>query len=45
MDVSKGGDRIPLYGISANKEFIGPITIGAFGLTNGTIGLSIGVNF
>lgn len=36
---------IPLYGISVNKEFIGPITIGAFGLTNGIVGVSIGLNF
>lgn len=35
----------PVYGISANKELIGPVTIGAFGLTNGVIGLSVGVNF
>lgn len=35
----------PAYGLSANKEFIGPITVGAFGLTNGVLGLSIGVNF
>ncbi len=36
---------VPAYGLSFTKEFIGPITLGAFGLTNGTIGLSIGVNF
>jgi hypothetical protein len=36
---------LPTYGISASKQFIGPITIGVFGLTNGTIGLSAGVNF
>lgn len=35
----------PVYGISANKELIGPITVGAFGLTNGVIGLSVGLNF
>jgi hypothetical protein len=34
-----------MYGISVHREFIGPITLGAFGLTNGTVGLSIGVNF
>lgn len=33
------------YGVSVNKEIIGPITMGAFGLTNGTIGVSIGLNF
>ncbi len=36
---------IPLYGISFTREFIGPVTLGAFGLTNGTIGLSVGVSF
>jgi hypothetical protein len=36
---------IPAYGISVSKEFIGPITIGAFGLTSGIVGLSIGINF
>lgn len=35
----------PIYGVSANKEFIGHMTIGAFGLTNGTAGLSVGWNF
>lgn len=43
LDTGRG--FIPTYGISANKELIGPITVGAFGLTNGTIGLSIGLNF
>ena len=36
---------IPLYGISVSKEFVGPLTLGVFGLTNGTIGLSVGINF
>lgn len=35
----------PTYGISFNKEFIGPITIGAFGMTNGLIGVSVGMSF
>lgn len=35
----------PVYGVSASKEFIGPITVGAFGLTNGILGVSIGLNF
>lgn len=34
----------PVYGASASKEFIGPLTIGVFGLTNGVLGASIGVN-
>lgn len=36
---------VPVYGAAVSKEFIGPVTLGAFGLTNGTIGVSIGVNF
>lgn len=43
LDTSRG--FVPVYGISASKEFIGPITLGAFGLTNGVVGLSVGVNF
>lgn len=35
----------PKYGASFTREFIGPITVGAFGLQSGIIGLSIGVNF
>jgi peptidoglycan hydrolase-like amidase len=35
----------PEYGISINKEFIGPVTIGAFGMTNGVLGVSIGITF
>lgn len=34
-----------LYGVSVTKEVLGPITIGLFGLTNGTVGGSIGINF
>lgn len=35
----------PLYGISAQKTFLGPVTVGAFGLNNGTIGVSVGLDF
>lgn len=35
----------PTYGIGVTHELIGPITIGAFGLTNGVVGLSIGISF
>lgn len=35
----------PTYGISVNREIAGPLTVGAFGLMNGTVGISIGVNF
>lgn len=35
----------PTFGISANKNFIGPITLGLWGLTNKTVGFSVGLNF
>ncbi len=40
-------DRLfkPVYGVSVSKEFLGPITIGMFGLSNSTIGVSLGVSF
>lgn len=37
--------QTPVYGASVSKQLLGPITIGAFGLTNGIIGGSIGLNF
>lgn len=33
------------YGVSVTKEVLGPITVGGFGLTNGVIGLSVGLDF
>lgn len=41
-DTARG---LPTYGASFSKEFVGPITIGLWGLTNGTVGVTIGVNF
>lgn len=35
----------PVYGVSFNKEFIGPVTVGAFAMTNGILGISLGLNF
>jgi hypothetical protein len=35
----------PAYGLSVSKEVAGPITAGLFGLSNGTVGISIGINF
>jgi len=43
-DFSKG-ILAPTYGLSVTKEVLGPITISAFGLMNGTIGVGIGLNF
>lgn len=35
----------PVYGLSVSKRVIGPIGIGAWGLNNGTVGLSAGITF
>lgn len=35
----------PTYGLSVTKEVLGPITVGAFGLMNGTVGVSVGLDF
>lgn len=35
----------PVYGVSVTREVLGPITVGAFGLTNGVVGISLGVSF
>lgn len=44
-DFSKGIGIFPTYGVSVSKEILGPVTVGVFGLTNGTAGISIGLNF
>lgn len=38
-------DRNIRYGVSINKELVGPITGGLWVTSDGTLGLSIGVNF
>jgi hypothetical protein len=35
----------PIYGIAVSKDVLGPISIGGFGLTNGVVGISLGLNF
>ena len=43
----KGNNLIaaPIYGASLSKQLLGPVTIGVFGLTDSTIGVSLGINF
>ncbi len=41
----RNNDEPILYGVSVSKEVAGPITAGIFGLSNGTVGLSLGINF
>lgn len=43
-DFSKG-IGFPAYGVSVTKQVLGPVTVGAYGLTTGVIGVSIGLNF
>lgn len=35
----------PLYGVSVNKNVLGPINLGAFAFKNGMVGLSLGLQF
>lgn len=44
VGVSRDRLTTPIYGLQVSKEILGPITIGAFGMTNGVFGVSIGVN-
>lgn len=44
-DFSTSWNLKPIYGVSVTKEFLGPITLGGYGLTNGVLGISIGLNF
>ncbi len=34
-----------VYGASITKPVLGPVTVGAFGLSNGTVGASLGLTF
>lgn len=39
------GGRNVAYGAAVSRNVLGPITAGAWGLTNGTIGVSLGLEF
>lgn len=43
MAVSAPG--VPIYGLSVSRPILGPITVGIFGLSDKTAGLSIGLTF
>lgn len=34
-----------VYGVSVAREVLGPVTVGAFGLSSGVFGVSLGVRF
>lgn len=38
-------EKVPAVGLLVSREVIGPVTAGVFGLNNGTVGISIGINF
>jgi hypothetical protein len=40
-----GASRVLDYGLSVNKEVLGPVTVGVFGMRSGAFGISIGLNF
>jgi hypothetical protein len=35
----------PIYGVSASKSLIGPVSVGIWGLSSKEVGLSLGLNF
>ena len=35
----------PVYGVSVSKEVVGPVTAGLWGLSDGTVGISVGLDF
>ena len=43
--LSFSGTPIPVYGASVSKDVFGPIAVGAFGLSNRTVGVSVGLTF
>lgn len=41
-DIIKG---VPVYGASISKDVIGPVSAGLWGLSNATVGISVGLSF
>lgn len=35
----------PIYGLHVSRQFAGPINVGVYGLTNGIVGVSLGLSF
>lgn len=44
VDVTNG-PIAPIYGVAVSRDLVGPISVGAFGLTNGVVGASVGISF
>jgi hypothetical protein len=36
---------VPIYGASVSKPIVGPIALGVWGLSSGTVGVSVGLQF
>lgn len=36
---------LPIYGVMVSKKLLGPIAVGAWGMTNNTAGISLGMEF
>jgi cytoskeletal protein RodZ len=41
----KAAPTMITYGVSVSKEILGPITVGVFGMTDKTFGITLGMNF
>jgi hypothetical protein len=39
------GVGLPAYGVHVSKRILGPISVGAFGFSNGLAGVSVGLSF
>lgn len=37
--------QAPIYKVEVSKDILGPVAVGVWGLSNGTVGLSIGFSF
>lgn len=44
-DFKNGLSLSPIYGLSVTHQVLGPLTAGMFFLSNGIVGVSIGINF
>lgn len=43
LNISAPG--VPIYGVAVTKPILGPLTVGIFGLSNSTAGVSVGLTF
>lgn len=43
--VGTGLPLVPIYGAHVERRILGPISLGAWGLSSGVVGLSVGVEF